>query len=267
MIELTDRVAVVTGGASGIGRGICQVLAKCGADIAVADLNTEGAEQVASEVAAMGRRSLTCVVDVTNKESVDKMVGDVLACFGKIDILVNDAGVGGLPDWYQYWTPREEDWDRAYQVNVKGLVLTSQAVAPHMQNRSYGKIINIASIAGRQGRPALFHYSASKAAVINLTQALAQQLAPYSINVNSICPGLVWTPLWEQLAQRYATFDPDMAGLTKREVFDRIVQRRIPMKREQTPEDIGKMTAFLASDDAYNITAQAINVDGGALMN
>lgn len=267
MIELTDRVAVVTGGASGIGRGICLVLAKCGADIAVADRNAEGAEQVAAEVAAMGCRSLARAVEVANKESVDKMVADVLAHFGKIDILVNNAGVGGPPDWYQYSTPREEDWDRVYQVNVKGVVLTSQVVASHMEKRCYGKIINIASIAGRQGRPFLPHYAASKAAVINLTQALAQQLAPYSINVNAICPGLVWTPLWEELAQRHINFDPDMAGLSRREVFDRVVQRMTLLKREQTAEDMGNLAAFLASDDACNITAQAINVDGGIRMN
>ena len=267
MIDLTDRVAIVTGGASGIGRGICLTLARQGAHVAVADLNGEGARATAAEVSETGRESLALTADVTDRGSIEKMTADVVSRFGQIDILVNDAGVGGAKGWHEHPAPREEDWDLTFNVNVKGLVLTSQAVAEHMKARRYGKIVNIASIAGRVGRPPYPHYSVSKASVINWTQAHAQELAPQNINVNAVCPGLLWAPLWSELAQRMQALNPELRGLSHREVFERMVDQMVPMKKEQTPDDIGKLTAFLASDDAHQITGQAINIDGGARMN
>ena len=138
-----------------------------------------------------------------------------------------------------------------------------------MKERRYGKIINIASIAARQGGTDQPHYNASKAAVVSWTQSNALQLAPYDVNVNAVCPGLLWTPMWEGLARKRAAFDFDSSirGATGREYFERTVESWIPMKKEQTPEDVGKLAAFLASDDAHNITGQAINVDGGRRMN
>lgn len=266
-MDLTGRVAIVTGGASGIGRGIALVLAQYGADVTVADLNLEGARAVAREVEQQGRKALGIQVDVTKKDSTQKMASDTLARFGKIDILVTAAGIIAAPDWQDYGYSREIDWDLTFQVNVKGMVFSAEAVSPSMKERRYGKIINIASIAGRQGRPYVPHYSASKAAVINWTQALALQLAPYNINVNAICPGLLWTPLWEKLGMGWAVGSEELKGLTPRQVFDKMVQQRIPLKREQTPEDIGYLVAFLASDLARNITGQSINVDGGSTMN
>jgi NAD(P)-dependent dehydrogenase (short-subunit alcohol dehydrogenase family) len=197
------------------------------------------------------------------------MVAQVLAEFGKIDILVNDAGVVGAPNWWEREFPNDEDWDLTLAVNLRGVVNVSEAVMGHMKERRYGKIVNIASIAARYGNADIPHYNASKAAVVSWTQSNALQLAGFGINVNAICPGLLWTPMFERLVEKRSTFntDPEFEGLKGRAFFEEVVDSTIPMKREQTPEDIGKMAAFLASDDARNITGQAINVDGGRRMN
>ena len=216
MIDLTEKAALVTGGASGIGRGICLVLAQQGASVVVADTNGPEAESVAAEVSSMGRESLPVVVDVTDRPSVNDMVTQVLEAFGGIDILVNDAGVIGAPNWWERKTASDADWDHVMAVNVRGLVIVSEAVAPRMKERRYGKIVNIASTAARRGSPYTPHYHASKAAVVSWTQSHALQLAPYDINVNAICPGYLWTPMWERLAQFRSTFhsEPSTAGLT-----------------------------------------------------
>jgi NAD(P)-dependent dehydrogenase (short-subunit alcohol dehydrogenase family) len=266
--DLTDKVALVTGGARGLGRGIVLVMAECGADMAVADLHLAGAQQVAGEASGHGHRAQAFQVDVTDTASVRKMVQDVLAAFGRIDILVNCAGVIGAPGYEEAPISREEDWDITYQVNVKGTVIVSDAVAEHMKQRRYGKIINIASHAGRHGTAgAGGAYGASKAAVIHLAQSYALDLAPYDINVNSICPGTIWTPMWDRIARRRIHNDPSKAHLTPRQIFDQVIKEICPLGREQTPEDMGKMAAFLASDDAKNITGQAINVNGGSRLN
>lgn len=268
-MQLQDKVALVTGGASGLGRGICLVLAQRGADVAVADLNLPGAEGVASEVAKEGRRARAFRVDVTRRADVERMVEAVLSSFGRIDILVNCAGVIGAAGFEEAAVSREEDWDITYAVNVKGTALVTQAVAEHMKARRSGKIVNIASHAGRQGSAAGAGqaYGASKAAVIHLTQSQALELAPYNINVNSVCPGTIWTPMWERLALRLQHNDPSLRGLTPRQIFDKWIKERCPLGRPQTPEDIGKAVAFFASDDAVNITGQALNVNGGARLN
>ena len=178
MIDLTDRVAVVTGGAQGIGRGICLVLAQQGASVAVADLNRETAESVALEISNMGRKALAIGVDVTNRTSVSDMAARVLDRFGQIDILANNAGLVGAPNWWDRKEPSDDDWDSVLAVNLRGVVNVSEAVAPHMMERRYGKIVNIASIAARLGGPHLPHYSASKAGVVSWTQSHALQTRP-----------------------------------------------------------------------------------------
>ena len=270
MIDLTDKIALVTGGASGIGRGICLVMGEQGANVTVADLNEQGASDVASGISTGGPRSAGFEVDVTDRRSVDRMVSEVIEEFGTIDILVNNAGIIGVGQWWERQRPSDEDWSHVFAVNVRGVVMVSEAVSRHMMERRYGKIINIASIAARQGSPDIPHYSTSKAAVMSWTQSHALQMAPYSVNVNAICPGLLWTPMWEAIARRRAgTASGDLAdeGLSGRQLFERTVEETIPLGREQTPEDIGRMAAFLASDDAENITGQAFNVDGGRRMN
>ena len=150
--------------------------------------------------------------------------------------------------------------------NVKGVVNVTEAVEPVLKERRWGKIINIASVAGRAGRPSLPHYSASKAAVIDYTYSSAMKLGRFNINVNAICPGILWTDMWKTIARRLKVQDPSLSEFEINKIKDDTIAQRIPMGREQTPQDIGKTAAFLASDDAKNITGQAIQVDGGSVM-
>ncbi|MXX53655.1 MAG: glucose 1-dehydrogenase [Dehalococcoidia bacterium] len=265
MIDLSGKVALVTGGARGIGRGICLTLAEQGADVAVADLLADSAVSVAEEMEGMGRRSQAIGMDVTSRPSIQTAVSQVLDDMGRIDILVNNAGVVGAGNWWDRDKPSDEDWHFTHMVNVRGVVMVTEAVQDQMIERGSGRVINIASIAARQGSPDIPHYSTTKAAVVSWTQSSAHQLAPYGITVNAICPGLLWTDMWQAISRRRsATTGEDISG---RALFERAVENMTPMKREQTPEDIGKLAAFLASDDARNITGQAINVDGGIRMN
>ena len=267
-MDVTSKIAVVTGGGRGIGRGIALALARNGADLVVADINSDDAGNVAAEVAELGRESIASHLDVTSQDSVDRMVDEVLARFGRIDVLVNNAGIYAAPAFEERDEANEDDWDMIYEVNVKGVVRVTGAVKPSMKERRYGKIINIASVAGRQGNPGNPPYNVSKTGVISYTQASALELAAFGINVNAICPGLLWTPMWERIAVRRSSIpveNPD--GLSPRDLFDWTIQRDIPLKREQTPEDIGNLATFLASDYSRNITGQSINVDGGLRMN
>ena len=265
-MDVSGKVAVVTGGGRGIGRGIVLVLARNDADVVVADINPQDTEVVAAEVAGMGRQSMAVHTDVTDQKSVDDTVQQVIARFGRIDILVNNAGIIAAAGWEQRETVNEDDWDDIYAVNVKGLARATNAVTPHMKERRYGKIVNIASIAGRSGTK-IGPYGASKAAVINLTHSSAIELAPFDINVNAICPGLLWTPMHERIEYRKSLLPENTEGLSPRELFDRDVKERVPLGRAQTPEDIGNAVAFFASDHAKNITGQALNVSGGTHMN
>lgn len=263
--DLRGRTALVTGGASGIGRGICLALAEQGANVAVADLNLKGAEAVGAEVVNEGVEAITTTVDVTIKPSIEEMITLVVEKWGQLDILVNDAGVIGAPDWWKRDENIEEDWQYTFDVNMKGLALTTEISAVYMKERKFGKVINISSIAALRGSPEYPHYNASKAAVVSYTQSAAIQLGRFNINVNAICPGLLWTPMWELISYRHSrsATDSSLHGLSQREIFDKIVSDSTPLGREQTPKDIGKLAAFLASEDALNITGQAFVVDGG----
>ncbi|MDA1257154.1 MAG: SDR family NAD(P)-dependent oxidoreductase [Chloroflexi bacterium] len=266
-MDLTGHVAIVTGGATGIGRAIGIKMAEVGADIVVSDIDADACQRTAAEIASLGVRSVGMPADVTDADAVSRMVSDTVDQFGKIDVLVNNAGVAGAPGWYEHPVSRVEDWTFTFGVNVKGMAIVTDAVLPHMKSAGFGKIVNLASVAGRQGRPSLPHYSATKAAVINYTQSLANELGRDNINVNAVCPGLLWTPMWEQVGARYAVGVPGYEGLSAREVYDRTVQDIIPLGRGQTPEDIGDAIVFLVSEDAQNITGQSLNVDGGAFLN
>ena len=266
-MDVTDKVAIVTGGGRGIGRGIALALARNGADVVIAEIIEENGRKTASEVSELGRKSLAIAVDVTDQGSVDRLVPEVLDQFDQIDILVNNAGIIGAPGWEQHEGTNQEDWDLVYEVNVKGVARVTDVVAPHMKERRSGKIVNIASVAARQGNPRNPAYNVSKAGVVSLTQAYALELAPYNINVNAVCPGLIWTPMWERIASRSIMTLEGARGLSRREVFERGVKERIPLGREQTPQDIGNLATFLASDSASAVTGQSINVDGGARMN
>ena len=262
MIDLNGKVAIVTGGGSGIGKGISLVLANQGASVVIADVNIENASSVVSELESKGKKGIAISTDVSDKESIESMVNQVISEFGQIDILVNNAGVMGAPDWDGKRTPTDEDWDWALSINLMGVVNVSEAVSPFMKERRYGKIVNVASTAARVAIAQGAQYSASKAATLNFTQSNALQLAPHNINVNCICPGNVWTAWLRPLAEKTAARE----GMTARERFDEMVKTRNPMKRAQTPEDMGNLTAFLVSDDSCNITGQTINIDSGGRL-
>jgi len=264
-MRLEGKVAVVTGGGSGIGRGIVHCMAREGAAIAIPDIQPENARQVVKEVEALGRKALALKTDVTRAPDVRDMLARVREEFGQVDILVNNAGVASPPGM-PFTNNVEEDWDRVYAVNVKSIFLACKAIAPYFIERRAGRIINIASIAGPLSAVTMPPYSVSKMGVITFTRIVARELAPHGVTVNAICPGVLWTAFWENLAAHIGRTNPAFAGMNPRQVFEKRVADLVPMKREQTPEDIGWAAVFLASEEARNITGQALSVDGGAVM-
>jgi meso-butanediol dehydrogenase / (S,S)-butanediol dehydrogenase / diacetyl reductase len=273
MMRLKDKVAIVTGGGGGLGEGICLCLAKEGADVVVSDLSLDAAETVAAKVVATGRKSLAVGTDVRKAAECRDLIDESIEKMGQVDILVCGAGVGGFVASGDTGKPAilenvsEEDWDLTVDVNLKGVFLCNQAITPHFKSRKSGKIINISSVGGRKGVDFIPHYCASKAGVIVFTQAVALQLAPFNINVNTVCPGVIWTPMWYQGAVALSRTYPQFKDVPPEKIFDAMVEMMIPMKRAQKPEDIGNTVVFLASSEADQITGQAINIDGGAIMN
>ncbi|MEE9276665.1 MAG: SDR family NAD(P)-dependent oxidoreductase [bacterium] len=265
---LEGRTGLVTGAGGGIGRGIARCLAEEGVSLALADLDLAAAEAAAEEITALGGRAIALRCDVGEEADCREAVAEARARLGGLDVLVNNAGVIGGPD-FKLGLPltdiTEADWDDTYRVNVKGVFLMCRAALPHLQEQGWGRIVNISSRAGREGRETLPHYSASKAAVIIFTQALAREAAPHGVTVNAVCPGLIWSAMWEELAGLYRAKMPHLSQMSPREVFDHFVART-PLGREQTPEDVGRAVAFLASEDARTITGQALLVDSGAVM-
>jgi NAD(P)-dependent dehydrogenase (short-subunit alcohol dehydrogenase family) len=262
MSILEQRTGFVTGGGRGLGRGIALELAKEGADLCIADLILENARDTAAEIEKLGRRASAVEIDVTDESSVGMAVETALAAHQRIDILINNAGVTGEHRGSEVVL---RDWEMCLNVNLKGIWIVSRAFIDHFKANQYGKIINISSIAGRQGSERMPAYCASKAGVISLTQSLASELAPANINVNTICPGLIWTDMWRNLEEIY-TGAKTTEEVERRQRFEQMINESCPFGREQTPEDIGMATAFLASDRARNITGQALNIDGGHVM-
>ena len=276
-MKLEGKVAIITGAGRGLGRGIVLCLAEEGADVVVCSRTLAEAEEVASEARKLGRKSLAVLTDVTDTNQVAQLVQETMNTFGKIDILVNNVGGGKTEpgtsggDMSAKGTGilslDDEDWDNTYKVNLKSAIYMCRAVVPHMKAQKSGKIINIASVAGKIGDNNRMAYSSIKAAMITFTWALARELARDSINVNCICPGLIYTPLWQRGAEHLWQTIPSYQELKEpKEVFQRYVKRLVPMGREQTPEDIGRAAVFFASDEAKNITGQSLNVDGGMVM-
>jgi meso-butanediol dehydrogenase/(S,S)-butanediol dehydrogenase/diacetyl reductase len=264
-MRLAGKVAVVTGGGSGIGRGIALAMAQEGADIAIPDIQVMNADKVAGEVKALGRKALAMRTDVTSSADVKAMVDRVREALGKIDIVVNNAGMAAPPGM-PFMNNTEEDWDRAFAVNTKSVFIVCKAVAPHMIERKAGRIVNIASIAGPISAVTMPPYSVAKMGVITITKVIAKELAPHGVTVNAICPGVLYTDFWQKLAAHIADTNPAFKGMTPRQVFDKRVTDLVPLKREQTPEDIGWAAVFLASDEARNITGVALPVDGGVMI-
>ena len=263
--NLTGKTALVTGGGQGIGRGIVSVLAEQGARVVIADVSLDGPNEVAKELRSKGRVALVVRMDVTDRGSIAAAVREAIGKFGTLDILVNNAGVASAPN-----TPAGDDqeahWQVTFLVNVLGTVHCCNEVLPHMKERKYGKIINVASMAGHAPRRSGGAYGVSKAGVLRYTKGLASEVAPLNINVNAVCPGAVWTPFQQGGFERRREADPSLAARDPYEDFVERYSAVIPMKRPQEPEDIGKAVAFLASDDARNITGQCLHVDGGAII-
>jgi NAD(P)-dependent dehydrogenase (short-subunit alcohol dehydrogenase family) len=271
-MKLQDRVAVVTGGGQGIGRGIVHCLAEEGADIAIIDYNEERARTVAGEVEAMDRRSLAITADITDAQQVDRAVRETVEALGKIDILVNNVGGGVRVKRTKPKEERtglrcvdteEEEWDQTFVLNAKTQFLMCRAVVPHLLNQGGGRIVNIGSRLAKQLDIPLTVYSTTKAAVVHYTKHLAMELARHHITVNCVCPGDVLTPNIEAAFARAAEVNPDAKGKTPEELFLSVAGPRIAFNRLQTPEDMGRATVFFASEDARNITGQALYVDGG----
>ncbi|MCC6629485.1 MAG: SDR family oxidoreductase [Chloroflexi bacterium] len=279
--DLTGRTALVTGGGQGVGRAIALVLAEQGADVAIGDVLLDHAERVVAEIEEAGRRAMALRLDVRSRAAANEAVATVVARWGALDILVNNAGVAHGPASPDGAVDRDADWDFVFDVNLRGIVHCCDAAMPHMAERRYGKIINISSTAGKPGdapasatddagaaRPPLggSAYALSKAAVIRHTQLLAGSAARFNINVNCVCPSRMTTPMGLAIAARALRGRPDV---TEAEVATARRQAAIQVNRfgrELEPVDVAKMVAFLASDDARNITGQSINVDGGFKM-
>ena len=263
MYDLDGQVAVVTGAASGIGRAIATRLSREGARIAAADLDGNSAQNVIREIENQGAPGLAIGADVSVEGDVQRIVEETLHRFGKIDILVNNAGIGTTGLIIDHTV---EDWEKSMSVNLKGTFLCSRAAAREMIPRKRGRIVNISSIGGKEGEEFIGGYCSSKFGVIGLTQVMAKELGRHQITVNAVCPGYVWTPMWEKMAVWFKESFPALAGKTPREIFDARVKSVTPLRRPQTGEDIAALVAFLASEEAKNINGQSINVDGGARM-
>jgi meso-butanediol dehydrogenase/(S,S)-butanediol dehydrogenase/diacetyl reductase len=257
-LGLQGKVAIVTGGARGIGAAIVEGFAKEGANVVVADISLDFAQELAEKIGRGGVKVLAVKTDVTKKSDADNLVSTTLEELGKIDILVNNAGVARDTMFVDI---EEEDWDLVNDVNAKGVYLVTRAVVPHMIAARYGKIINISSRSGKEGQIGLSHYAASKFAVIGLTQALAKELGEYNINVNAVCPGILRTIMWEGLLDARTK----RQGLPREQILDGWI-KQIPLKRPQNPEDIANVVLFLSSEVSRNMTGEAININGGLRM-
>jgi 3-oxoacyl-[acyl-carrier protein] reductase len=246
-LKLAGKVALVTGAAQGIGKAVALLLARNGADIVVSDINLEKAEETAKEVQILGRKALAIKVDVAKSDDVDKMVQAILAQFGHIDILINNAGIARDKLILRM---TEEDWDAVLNINLKGTFNCTKAVVRHMSKQKSGKIVSIASVVGEMGNAGQGNYAASKAGVIGFTKTVAREFAQRGINVNAIAPGYIETPMTEAL--------PDKVKED--------LKRLIPMDRLGKPEDVAEAVLFLVSESANYITGQVLNVNGGIYM-
>jgi NAD(P)-dependent dehydrogenase (short-subunit alcohol dehydrogenase family) len=252
---LAGKAALVTGGASGIGAGIARVLAAAGASVAIGDLDGAIAAAVAGGMPGPAAK-LGVRLDVTDRDATHQAVTRVEQELGPVEILVNNAGISSVAPFLDI---SDADWDRLMGVNLRGVLVVTQRVLPPMLRRRSGRIINISTMAGKEGLPNLAHYCATKFGVIGLTQALAKEVAGQHVTVNAVCPGVVRTPLWD---------DPDTGILRQLdgETGWQAFLSGIPLGRPQSAEDIGHACAYLASDLAANITGEALNVSGGQQM-
>ena len=257
-MELEGQVAIVTGAGRGIGRATALELARLGADVVAAELDAAGAERTAAEVRGLGRRASAVPTDVTSPADLKAMAERTRAEFGRIDVLVNNAGI------YRAAAPldvTEAHWDAVMTINAKAVFFASQAVLPTMIAQQRGSIVSLASLAGKVGSRSNLPYNASKAAVISITKSLALAHGADGIRVNCVCPGFVETDMWTLVAREQGA----LLGVSPEE-FTRQRLAQIPLGRMERPEDVARVIGFLASPRAEYMTGQAINVTGGVIM-
>jgi 2-hydroxycyclohexanecarboxyl-CoA dehydrogenase len=247
------RVAIVTGAAQGIGKGIATALAEAGFKVAVADLNLPTAEQTAKELTAAGGTAIAVEIDVTSTDSVHAAVRTVQTELGPIEVVVNNAG---WDDFMPFTDTTEEFWDKILDINFKGALRVLHAVVPGMAERGFGRVVNIGSDAGRVGSSLEAVYSGAKGGIIAFGKTLAREMAARGVTVNTVCPGPTDTPALRKFAAGAGDAEKVIGGMT----------RSVPMRRLGTPDDIGPAVAFLASDGAAFITGQTLSVSGGLTM-
>jgi NAD(P)-dependent dehydrogenase (short-subunit alcohol dehydrogenase family) len=250
--RLDGRVALVTGAGNGIGRAIAKALADEGAIVAISDVDLEFAQETAADV----DNSYPLQLDVTSKESAVSAVAAIEHELGPIEILANNAGVSTMAP---VWELMERDWNFNFDVNAKGVFIVTQAVLPGMMERRKGSIVNTASMAGKKGVPLLAHYAASKWACIGFAKSCAVELGPFGIRVNCVCPGYVATSMQE----RELVWESGARSMAVESVLEEYVSKT-PLGRIQTPEDVARLVAYLASDDAEFLTGAAIDITGGS---
>ena len=279
-MNLEEQVALVTAAGRGIGRGIAESLAQAGASLVINSYSEDTVNDTARRCEALGAEVSICVGDITDRDKMIEMRDQAIERFGKIDILVNNVGAGPkdaiAPDDHELG-PSQAIWDALYGQNLLPVVLMSEAVIPHMKANQFGKIIHISSIAGKAPfsdkmlEYFVHHsYGAMKAALISLTQTQSELLGPSNINVNAICPGVIYTDSWKQNSEKAVKVIEEFKGQDPRTWFEGIARGdyphifdRTPLRREQTVEDIGNAVVFLSSDHSVNITGQSLMVDGG----
>lgn len=248
----TNRLAVVTGGASGIGAEVCRYLARDGMDIAIWDLNEAAMAEVAEEIRALGRKVVTSVVDVSKRDSIVAAAEKARSEIGPVTVLVNSAGMHATAPIAEI---DEDTWDKVMAVNLKGAFLVTQVLLPDMEAANWGRIIYISSSSMQTGSPNMCHYVASKGGVVALTKALAVELGPKGITVNNVPPGMVITPMLRNLEQKGGMISPEQMA------------QHLPVRKPGQPEYIAKAVSYLASEEAGYVTGHTLSVNGGRYMN
>lgn len=262
-MDMTGKVTLITGAGGGIGGGIADVFAKAGSLVYVADLELEDAKAKAQQIRAQGLLAQAVRLDVTNKNEIHAVIDSIVKENGKIDHLINCAGIGYNKP---YMESSDDEFRKTLEVNLIGANNCCQTVMKRMIPRKEGKIVNILSASSRQGSDFFTHYSSSKFGLLGLTQGVGMAAAKHNINVNGICPGIIETKIGEKQGGGLVEQMSKYSGKPE-EMMRESIRRTIPLRRFQTGEDIGHMALFLCSDLAKNITCQAINVCGGMRMN